>query len=109
METIEVTLNDTGEITGYAQVGGLIDSVEVEKDNIPDDFTDKFKPNLYIIRDEKIIENPDYVEPSEEIPETPSKLEQAVSQIMLSSAEQKVAQDKFNSAILLQIAEGKES
>lgn len=95
-------------ITDYAKGDGLVgDNVIQFAGNIPDDFYSKFKPFFYMLQDEEIIENPDYVEPADTPPVIgPSKQDKINAQIMLSQAKQKEEQDKFNAQILLKLVGG---
>jgi len=93
-------------ITDYAKGDGLVgDNVVQFSGNIPDDFYNNFKPCFYMIQDDEIIENPDYVA-SEPPVIGPSKQDKINAQIMLNQAKQKEDQDKFNAEILLKLAGG---
>lgn len=99
---------DQNIIVDYAMGSGLIgDNVVQYSGNIPDEFYEDFKPGFYMLQDDKIIENPDYVAPSDIPPVIgPSKQDKINAQIMLSQAKQKADQDKFNAEILLKLAGG---
>lgn len=92
------------EIIDYATVGHISGSVYYD-DNLPEDFNENFKPSFYLLKDNEIVKNPDYV-----APETPvigiSKQDKINAQIMLDQAKQKANQDKFNAQILLKLAGG---
>lgn len=93
-------------ITDYAKGSGLVgDNIVQYSENIPDDFYSKFKPSFYMLQDDKIIENPDYVAPEPPVI-GPSKQDKINAQIMLSQAKQKEEQDKFNAQILLKLVGG---
>ncbi|MBF7139937.1 DUF2977 domain-containing protein [Pediococcus pentosaceus] len=93
-------------ITDYAKGDGLVgDNVVQFSGNIPDDFYSNFKPSFYMIQDDKIVENPDYVEPEPPVI-GPSKQDKINAQIMLNQAKQKEDQDKFNAKILLKLVGG---
>lgn len=68
---MEIRLNDENEIREFSIVGGLSDGIEVEDSIKPVDFDYLFKPSYYLYQDNQIIVNPNYEEPSIEIPETP--------------------------------------
>lgn len=93
-------------ITAYCMVGDIPGSVEY--DNIvPDDFEINFKPSFYMLQNDEIIENSNYVEPTDTSPVIgPSKQDKINAQIMLTQAKQKADQDKFNAQILLKLAGG---
>lgn len=92
------------EIIDYATVGHISGSVYYDG-NLPEDFNENFKPSFYLLKDNEIVKNPDYV-----APETPvigiSKQDKINSQIMLDQAKQKANQVKFNAQILLKLAGG---
>ena len=93
-------------ITDYAKGDGLVgDNVVQFSGNIPDDFYSNFKTSFYMIQDDEIIENPDYVAPEPPVI-GPSKQDKINAQIMLNQAKQKEDQDKFNAEILLKLAGG---
>lgn len=93
-------------ITDYAKGDGLVgDNVVQYSGNMPDDFYSKFKSSFYMLQDDKIVENPDYV--VQEPPVIgPSKQDKINAQIMLNQAKQNEDQDKFNAQILLKLAGG---
>lgn len=93
-------------ITDYAQGSGLVgDNVVQYSGNIPDDFYSNFKPSFYMLQDDKIIENSNYVAPEPPVI-GPSEQDKINAQIMLTQAKQKEDQDKFNAQILLKLAGG---
>ena len=95
-------------ITDYAKGDGLVgDNVVQFSGNIPDDFYSNFEPFFYMIQNDKIVENPNYIEPADTPPVIgPSKQDKINAQIMLSQAKQKEDQDKFNAQILLKLVGG---
>lgn len=48
-------------ILGFVETGELMDSIEFEG-AIPEDFYQKFKPDYYLIKNNEIERNPDYIE-----------------------------------------------
>ncbi|MCM6810314.1 DUF2977 domain-containing protein [Pediococcus pentosaceus] len=71
-------INEQKEILEYVTIGGLPVSIEYNG-IVPDDFEDKFKPYFYMLQDDEIIENPDYVEPTDTPPDDgPNNVQQVV-------------------------------
>ena len=66
-----IKVNAEKAILEYSTVGGLPDSIEYTG-TIPDDFEVKFKPSFYMLQDDEIIENSNYVEPSKDTPTGPT-------------------------------------
>lgn len=99
---MKLLVNENNEIEAYSiwgDIEGAIDFTET----VPDDFYEKFKPSFYLLKNNEVIENPNYVEP--EPPEIgPSKQDKINAQLMLNQATQKQTQDAFNAQILIQIA-----
>lgn len=90
-------------ILQYAAVGDIEGSVSCEVNSIPDDFYEKFRSSFYLLKNDEIVENPDYVEPAQ--PEFgPSEQDKVNAQVLLKMAQQQQKQDTFNAQILLQIA-----
>ncbi|QYY86094.1 DUF2977 domain-containing protein [Pediococcus pentosaceus] len=76
-----IKINDQNLILEYTTIGGLPDSIEYTG-TIPDDFEAKFKPCFYMIQDEVIVENSDYVEPTDTPPDDgPTNVQQVVMQM----------------------------
>lgn len=77
-----IKVNAEKVILEYSTVGGLPDSIEYTG-TIPDDFEAKFKPSFYMFQDDQIIENPDYVEPSDTPPDdSPTSVQLIVTNII---------------------------
>ena len=57
-----VRLNDNQEITDYATIGGLTNAIEIKDEKLPDDFTRNFKSSFYLLKDDEVVENPNYQE-----------------------------------------------
>ncbi|QHM64687.1 DUF2977 domain-containing protein [Pediococcus pentosaceus] len=103
---MKLVINDKSEILAFTVSGDVDNSVEYEGE-VPEDFRDKFKSKFYMLADGVIVENPDYVAPSDTPPVIdPSKQDKINVQIMLNQAKQKENQDKFNAQILLKLAGG---
>lgn len=68
-------------IIAYCTAGDIPSSIEY--DNIvPDDFEINFKPSFYMLQDEVIVENSDYVEPTDTPPDDgPTNVQQVVMQM----------------------------
>lgn len=102
---ISLTVNQNI-IVDYAIGSGLVgDNVVQYSGNIPDDFYSKFKPYFYLLENDAIVENPDYVAPEPPVI-GPSQQDKINAQIMINQAKQKENQDKFNAQILLKLVGG---
>lgn len=103
---MKLELNEKNEIISYLKCGG-VEGINFTEFNgvIPDDFEKNFKPSFYLLKDELIIDNPNYVEPEPPVI-SPSEQDKINAQIMLNQAKQKEDQDKFNAQILLKLAGG---
>lgn len=78
-------------IIAYCITGGLPESTEYDG-AIPDDFEDKFKPFFYMLQDDEIIENSNYVEPASTPPvSSPTSMQEAVNK--LGEVTAKIADD----------------
>lgn len=66
-----IKINENNEIEEYAITGGLPNGFGISDELIPIDFTFLFKPKLYLYQDNEIIINPNYEEPTINIPEVP--------------------------------------
>lgn len=101
---ILIVVNENNEIIQYASIGELPDSIEYDG-AIPEDFRDKFKPSFYMIKDDLIVENPDYKEIK--IPAVgPSTVEQqlaAISYQQMQDSQEKQALIKQNAQMAYQI------
>ncbi|MHC9533132.1 DUF2977 domain-containing protein [Dellaglioa sp. L3N] len=106
---IKISLNHLNEVINFAKIGDIENSIEYVG-VIPDDFEVKFKPSFFMLENDVIIGNPDYKEPVIEEPsKVPTKTDKTIAQLMLQQAQQKLAQDKFNAQMLLEIAKSKEN
>lgn len=62
--SLQLELNDKNEIISYLKFGGIEDVTLTKYDGlVPDNFEDDFKPLYFMLKDNIIVENPDYVEP----------------------------------------------
>lgn len=102
---MQLQLDSNSVIIGYADFGEISNGINFDEDKLPDDFYDKFKPSFYLLKDDEIVENPNYVAP-EPLVIGPSQQDKINAQIMLNQAKQKAEQDKFNAQILLKLAGG---
>ncbi|MDB8858799.1 DUF2977 domain-containing protein [Pediococcus acidilactici] len=94
------------EIIEYAIVGHISGSVYYDG-NLPEDFNENFKPSFYLLKNNEIVENPDYIAPSNDTPDnnTPTASDKAIAALTLQMAKQSEKQDKFNAQLLLKIAQ----
>lgn len=90
---MEIKFNENNEILEYAMVGDLSDGLEIDDSIIPDDFEENFKPSFYLFKDNEIIINSNYEEPTISIqtpkPSEPSKEWQAINMLALQVAQLK--------------------
>ncbi|MEF7407977.1 DUF2977 domain-containing protein [Pediococcus acidilactici] len=101
---LSLVLDEKNTIQAYARYG-YFENATQWTGTLPDGFEDNFKPSFYLLKNNEIIENPNYMEP--EPPKIgPSNQEKINAQIMLNQAEQQAEQDKFNAQILLKLAGG---
>ncbi len=103
---MRLQVNENSEITGYANLGDLTNSIEFNG-VIPDDFEARFKPNLFMIKNNVIVDNPNYVEPTDGIPDDnmPTTSDKAIAALTLQMAKQSEKQDEFNAQLLLKLAQ----
>ena len=101
---MKIQINEKNEILSYIEIGDSNDSVEFNG-TIPADFWQSFKPYFYMLKNDEIVENPDYAAPEPPVI-SPSQQDKINAQIMLNQAKQKADQDKFNAHILLKLAGG---
>lgn len=86
-----IKVNAEKAILEYSTVGGLPDSIEYTG-TIPDDFEDKFKPSFYMLQDDEIIKNPNYVEPADTTPiNSKTSVQEAINK--LGEVTAKIADD----------------
>lgn len=83
---MRLVLNKNNEIVEYASLGDLTGSVEFDG-KVPDDFEINFKPSFYLLENNEIIKNPDYVVPDMSIAVESSK-STTDQQIIMAQAQQ---------------------
>lgn len=86
---MQLEINSNNEIIAYLVCGG-IDGIELVKygGTIPDDFEDNFQPSFYLLQNNTIVLNPNYVEPTPTKPTTGPTTEQVmINQLGLKYAE----------------------
>lgn len=76
---MKIQINEKNEILSYVKIGDLNNSVEFNG-TIPAEFWRSFKPYFYMIKNDEIVDNPDYVAPSSSVPTGPSNLQTIVMQ-----------------------------
>lgn len=88
-------INEKNEVTSYALIGGLSEAVKYDG-TIPDDFEDNFQPSFYLLKNNEIVLNPNYVEPTPPKPTTGPTTEQVmINQLGLKYAELSAKVDKL--------------
>lgn len=103
LDKLELVLKDDGSIESFSRYGSIEGSIKWTG-TLPEDFEGKFKPSFYLLKNNKIVENPDYIEPTPAKSE-PSEQDKINAQLMLNQAQQKKQQDGFNAQMLLQMAQ----
>lgn len=90
---MRIKLNEKNEITEYALIGGLTNSIEISNNLKPPEFDDNFKSGYYLYQNNEIVVNPNYQEPTVDIPtpepSEPSKEWQAINMLALQVAQLK--------------------
>lgn len=76
---MKIQLNDKNEIIGCTRIGDINDSIDYDGE-LPGDFWRNFRPTFYLLKNNMIVENPDYVEPTPGLPTGPTSLQQVVMQ-----------------------------
>lgn len=71
---MQILLNSDNTIAAYVNIGALTGSVNYDG-VLPDNFVSDFKPNYFILNNDSIIINPNYVEPNNTITLPPSNVE----------------------------------
>ena len=81
-----IKINEKNEIIEFAKIGGLPNAIEFTK-MMPDDFESRFKPSFYLLKNNEIVLNPNYVEPTPPKPATgPTTEQQMINQLGLQVA-----------------------
>lgn len=92
---MQITVNSVGEIISYVKVGTIEDAIGFDG-IIPNDFEDNFKPSFYLLQNNEIVVNPNYVEPTPPKPTTGPTTEQVmINQLGLKYAELSAKVDKL--------------
>ncbi|QPG02552.1 DUF2977 domain-containing protein [Latilactobacillus sakei] len=60
---MQLLVDENLEIIAFAQTGILSGAIEY-KGNVPDDFEENFKPSFYLLKNNEIVLNPNYIEPT---------------------------------------------
>lgn len=85
---MQLLINDQQAITGYVTTGSVAQGIEYDG-SLPGGFETNFKPSFYLLKDNAIVPNPDYVEPEETPPVvTPTAEQQAITALAQQSADQ---------------------
>lgn len=77
---MKIEVNHNNEIVAYVKHGDILGDnlIEFEGNKIPDGFYENYKPSFYLLQNNEIVENPNYVAPKP--PEIkPSNLEKQVA------------------------------
>ena len=79
---MQFELSDNKEILAYATLGGFTDGVEVHDPVLPDDFEVNFKPSFYLLQNDTVTVNPNYVAPVDPTPDSgPTAEQQAIAKL----------------------------
>lgn len=101
---MKITIDENKIITGYTTVGDIEGSIEYN-DKLPDGFKTNFKPYFYLLKNDEIVENPDYVEPEPPVV-GPSVIEQQLAALgyqQMQDTQDKQALIKQNAEMAYQI------
>lgn len=83
---MNLTVNNKSEIIGYANVGGAVNGIDFSGE-IPENFEDQFRPCRYLLKNDEIALNSDYVEPIEsEVKVGPTVEQEMINQLGLKVA-----------------------
>lgn len=102
---MQLTIDENNIIESYARFGEIEGGIDFDEKLLPEKFYQKFKPSFYMLQNDEIVENPNYVAPEPPVIGQ-SKQDKINAQIMINQAKQKEDQDKFNAQILLKLAGG---
>lgn len=92
---MKLVVTDRGEIISYITVGDLDGSIEYTG-TTPDGFEDNFQPSFYLLKNDVIVLNQNYVEPKPTIPTSGPTAEQVmINQLGLKYAELSAKVDKL--------------
>lgn len=96
---MRLQVNEKSEIIGYAKRGDLSDSIEFTG-TIPDNFEEEFKPYFFIIKNNTIIENSNYVKPTDTPPDDgPTSVQEAINKLGETTAKMANDDNQIKSAI----------
>lgn len=79
---MQLQLDNNNVIIGYANFGEIKNGVEFDESKVPDDFYEQFKPTFYMLKDGEIVENPDYVAPSNNVPSGPTDTQTVITALI---------------------------
>lgn len=65
---MEILLDENKLVLAFAVIGELDDNAQHYSGVIPENFYEDFKPKFYMLKNDEIVENPDYVAPSDTPP-----------------------------------------
>lgn len=89
---MEILLDENKLVLAFAVIGELDDSAQHYSGVIPENFYEDFKPKFFMLKDELIVENPDYVAPSDTPPvNSPTSVQEAINK--LGEVTAKIADD----------------
>lgn len=94
---MQLEINSNNEIVAYLIYGG-IDGIKLVKYDgaIPDNFEENFKPSFYLLKNNEIILNPNYIEPTpQKSAGDPTTEQQMINQLGLKYAELSAKVDKL--------------
>lgn len=82
MSVIKFELNEKNEIVSYVKQGSIvgIDLVEFDASKLPDDFSENYRSGYYMLQNDKVVKNPNYVAP-EPTTNSNSNLEKSVASL----------------------------
>lgn len=84
---MKLIVDSDSRIIEYCILGDLDGAIEYTG-NIPDDFEAKFKPSFYLLKSDEIVENSNYVAPTDTLPEDiPSSTQKIVMQQAIEMAQ----------------------
>lgn len=67
-------------IEAYVRFGEIQGGIDFAEKSLPEKFYENFKPYFYMLKNDEIVENPDYVAPSSNVPTGPSDVQNIVMQ-----------------------------
>lgn len=96
---MKLLLDDKNVIIGMASIGSIEGAIDYNG-LIPDGFEEQFKPYFYLLKNDEIVENPNYVEP-----EPPVVGPSAIEQQLAALGYQQMQDTKDKQALIKQNAE----